>query len=190
MIPSTTPTSFRLETPRLRLRPINAATDAAGFVELNADPEVTRYTGDGPFDSVAAAERFFAERLAQYARAGMGRWAVELRATGELLGWCGLRRPEAATDAPEVDLGYRFFRRQWGNGYATEAARACLTHGFDDLSLPQIIVQIDPANVASLAVARKLGFRPRPGLHACGSLPAVQVLELTAAEWRSETAGA
>lgn len=176
--------AFLLETSRLRLRDFAPALDAPTFFDLNLDPAVTRYTGDGPFASVAAAEAVFTERLARYAREGMGRWVVEARATGDVLGWCGLRRPSTPADGPDVDLGYRFFQRHWGQGYATEASRACLAHGFGSLALPRIIVRIDPANATSLGVARKLGFRPLPGLVPCGIVQ-VQVLELTAAEWRA-----
>jgi [ribosomal protein S5]-alanine N-acetyltransferase len=170
---------FLLETPRLTLREIDPIGDAAAFVDLNSDPEVMRYTGDVPFASEAAARTFFLERLQHYALAGMGRWVVELKNTGELLGWCGLKRDE---DSGEVDLGYRFFRHHWGHGYATEASRVCLDYGFGPLALERIIAHIDPANNASLGVARKLGMRQLPGLTDCGGLHAT-TWELTRAEW-------
>ena len=167
-----------LHTPRLTLRDLDPYHDAPALFELNTDPEVVRYTGDGPFDSLEAARTFFINRRAVYDRDGMGRWSVVRRPDGEFLGWCGLR----LEDNGDVDLGYRFFRRHWGQGYATEAARACLTHGFSTLRLPRIMARIDPANHASLNVARKLGMRPLPGLHD-GHGTQAQIFELTAPEW-------
>lgn len=174
-----------LLTPRLRLRDFEVPRDVAPLFALNEDPEVIRYTGDGRFADEATAHHFFEDRLRLYAREGMGRWAVESLATGELLGWCGLRRLE---DHPaEVDLGYRFFRRYWNQGYATEASRACLAHGFGTLGLPRIIAQIDPRNGGSRAVAVKLGMRLLPETRTCGAIPDVLVYELTAEEWASVT---
>ena len=157
--------------------------------QLNNDPDVVRYTGDGPFVSEVAAREFFRERLKYYEQVGMGRWLVELRATGEILGWCGLKLLDA--DDPQggsVDLGYRLFQRHWGRGYATEASCACLDYGFGPLALPRILIRVDPANTASLNVAGKLGARLLPDLEACGGLR-VRVFELTAADWLNRAAG-
>ncbi len=178
-----------LTSAHLLLRPIDPARDAAAFFALNQDPEVIRYTGDGAFASVEATEAFFRERVALYAREGMGRWLVERVADGETLGWCGLRRLDGEPEfAGEVDLGYRFFRQHWGQGYATEASRACLAHGFGALGLPRILARIDPANAASRAVAVKLGMRLQTASRPCGHLAAALIYELTAAEWPSESA--
>jgi ribosomal-protein-alanine N-acetyltransferase len=145
--------AFRLETPRLLLREFGLA-DAAALFALNNDPEVLRYTGDLPFASVAAA-RAFVESYEQYAAYGYGRWAVLLKETSEFLGWCGLKhRPEI----PETDLGYRFFRRHWGQGYATEAARACARYGLENLRLPQLVGRVMLGNPASIRVLENAGF--------------------------------
>ncbi|MBC7447899.1 MAG: GNAT family N-acetyltransferase [Hymenobacteraceae bacterium] len=132
---------FLLETPHQRLRDINPTTYTASFVALNADSEVNalhrRRRG-----CVSGGRGSVFRRAPRAVRPrGHGRWAVELRATGALLGWCGFCRPEADTDAPDIDLGYRFFRQYWGHRYATEAAQACVAYGFDVLALPRIIVQ-------------------------------------------------
>lgn len=174
--------SLHFVTDRLLLRDIDPDRDAPVLFALNTDPEVVRYTGDGPFESVEATRAFFTERIAQYARDGMGRWVVERKADGEVLGWCGLKR----LDDGQVDVGYRFFRRHWGQGYATEAARACLEHGFRALGLPVIIAHVMPENAASRGVVRKLGMRQLPGLHDCQRESAL-LFELTADEWRAES---
>lgn len=170
--------NFQLETDRLLLRDIEPDRDASVLFELNNDPEVVRYTGDGPFESEEATRAFFRERIAQYALDGMGRWVVERKADGEVLGWCGLKRH----DDGQVDVGYRFFRRYWGHGYATEAARASVEYGFRVLGLPRIIAHVMPENTASRGVMRKLGLRELPGLHDCQREPAL-LFELLATEW-------
>ncbi len=141
---------FRTE--RMLLREI-VPTDAPFFHALNADPEVMRWTGDRPFADLAATEAFIRDYPA-YREDGFGRWAMQRLHDGELLGWCGLRRqPEG-----EVDLGYRLFRRHWGNGYATEASLACVRFGFDVLALPAIIGRAARANTASVRVLEKVGM--------------------------------
>lgn len=142
-----------LATERLLLRELTPE-DAAFAFELNSDPEVLRYTGDGPFDSVEEA-RTFLENYPDYARNGFGRWGVVLRETGELLGWCGLKRDR---ETQEIDLGFRFFRRNWNSGYATEAAQACLQWGFGQ-KMERIVGRAMKTNTASVRVLEKVGMR-------------------------------
>jgi RimJ/RimL family protein N-acetyltransferase len=144
---------FTLETERLFLRELTP-DDAAFAFELNSDPEVIRYTGDGPFDSVEAA-RTFLENYTDYERNGFGRWGAELKATGGLIGWCGLKRDR---DTGEVDLGYRFFRRHWNNGYASEAAIACLKTGFSHFAVDRIVGRAAKENVYSWRILEKIGM--------------------------------
>lgn len=145
---------FLLATPRLALREF-APADAPGLLALNADPEVLRYTGDAPFADLAAARAFIAG-YDQYARYGYGRWAVLHRPTGEFLGWCGLKfHPETGA----TDLGFRFHRQHWGQGYATEAARVCARYGLETLALPQLLGRVMQANAASIRVLENVGFR-------------------------------
>jgi RimJ/RimL family protein N-acetyltransferase len=141
-------------TARLVLRELGP-DDAAFAHALNADPEVLRYTGDPPFSSVEDA-RAFLERYDDYRRHGMGRWGAALKPNGELVGWCGLKRH---VDTGEVDLGFRFARRAWGRGLATEAAAACLRHGFEALGLDRIVGRAMEANAASHRVLEKIGLR-------------------------------
>ena len=141
-----------ITTPRLVLREF-VLQDAPALYELNADPEVMRYTGDPPFASVQEAEDFV-RGYDHYRVHGFGRWAVVLRETGEFIGWCGLKRNELA----QVDIGFRFFRKCWGNGYATESARATLAYGFDELEMDEIVGRAARANTASIRVLEKLGM--------------------------------
>ncbi|WP_437670276.1 GNAT family N-acetyltransferase [Sorangium sp. So ce131] len=157
-----------LSTERLNLRP-HRLSDAPFMMQLNSDPEVVRYTGNAAFADEAEA-RAVVERLAkQYATWRMGRFVVLDRRTGEKLGWCGLRWWE---ETEVADLGYRFFRKHWGAGYATESSRACIRYAFEDLGLPRLIATVMPENAASIRVLEKLGFH-RTGPASIEGMPAL-----------------
>lgn len=145
--------SFRLSTRRLILREFQKK-DAAELYALNSDPQVLRHTGDPPFDSLADAERFL-EKYNDYQKWGYGRWAVIDKENQAWLGWCGLKH-DLVLD--ETDIGFRFFRKFWNNGYATEAARICLDFGFSSLGLPCIVGRASRENKASVRVLQKLGL--------------------------------
>lgn len=142
-----------VETERLILRELTP-NDAQFAFELNGNPEVVMYTGDGPFDSVEEARQFL-ENYSDYQRNGFGRWGVVLKETGELIGWCGLKRDR---ETGEVDLGYRFFQESWNKGFATEASAACLEIGKTKFGLERIIARARKENPASYKVMEKLGF--------------------------------
>ena len=91
------------------------------YINLNADPEVIKYTGDRPFSSVDDA-RIFIQNYDHYSRFGYGRWAV-LTEASTFLGWCGLRNDGMGN----VDLGFRIFRSYWSQGIATECGHALPT---------------------------------------------------------------
>jgi [ribosomal protein S5]-alanine N-acetyltransferase len=139
-------------TERLYLREMNVDDAEQAFL-LNSDPEVVRHTGDGPFASVEAAREFLAA-YRDYKVNGLGRWAVLRKADDVWLGWCGLKRHPNG----DVDLGYRLLREHWGQGYATEAGRACLELGFTRFSIDTIIGRVALKNVASVRVLEKLGM--------------------------------
>lgn len=153
------PSSFlpppRMETERLLLRDMHLA-DTRVLFALNNDPDVVKYTGDKAFESVDAAREFFEGKISEYEKAGYGRWSVVLKETGETLGWCGLKFLE---EENETDLGYRFFKRHWGRGYATEAAKACVDHGFNVLKLKRIVARSMKENVASVRTLEKCGMK-------------------------------
>ena len=129
--------------------------DAASMFELNSDPEVLQFTGDKAFGSLEHA-RIFLENYDQYALHGFGRWAVIQKSTGNFIGWCGLKY-SATTD--EVDIGFRFFKAVWNQGFATEAAEKCIQLGFEKFRIKRIIGRAMEANIASVKVLEKLGLR-------------------------------
>ena len=141
-----------LETNRLYLKEFSV-DDAEGLWLLNSEEEVLRFTGDEPFESVAAAKQFI-EEYDEYRRSGFGRWTVRTNYDDSYVGWCGLKRlPD-----DDVDLGFRLLRSQWNKGYGTEAAHACLNYGFDHLGLDRIIGRAMVANGASIRVLEKIGM--------------------------------
>jgi RimJ/RimL family protein N-acetyltransferase len=147
-----------IETPRLLLRRWRP-TDLPTLAAIYADPEVMRYIADGSVrsrDETSAAlqrmERDWDER-------GFGLFALELRETGELIGWAGLAVPLFLPELlPAVEIGWRLGRAHWGRGYATEAAREVLRYGFDEAGLERIVSIFHPDNHASGNVMRKLGM--------------------------------
>ncbi len=141
-----------LQTPRLLLRELSV-DDAEDFYELNQNPNVVKYTGDAPFESVSAAEDFL-KNYNDYKRNGYGRWAVIEKDSGEFLGWCGLK-----FDGKETDIGFRFFEKHWNKGYATESAKACLEYGFTELNLNEIVGRAMKENIGSVKVLEKIGMK-------------------------------
>jgi len=153
-----------IETPRLLLRPETEA-DGEAIWRMSTAPDVMRFVGDGR-GMTCSLEQFLARHqhnLAKTADDGYGNASVVFRETKDYLGWCGLN------DEPRiggVQLGFRFASHAWNRGYATEAARAVLTIGFDSLDLKEILAAAFPDNVRSIRVLQKIGMRPiRRALH-------------------------
>jgi len=145
-----------LETPRLILREYTDA-DAADFFRLNSDPDVMRYVPDEPMQTVEDAHEVIVSRpMVDYRERGFGRWACILRATGEHIGFCGLKYLK---EVEEVDLGFRFLPAHWGKGFATESAKACVNYGFTKLNLEEIAGFAEPDNHASIRILEKVGMQ-------------------------------
>ncbi|MBV6442321.1 MAG: N-acetyltransferase [Haliscomenobacteraceae bacterium CHB4] len=150
-----------LETLRLILREVEES-DLEGFFEMDSDPEVARYVGAPPVQHRQESLEIIRFVRSHYILYGMGRWAVVLKETGEFLGWCGVRpmremKVNGRTDF--VDISFRFTRRYWGKGYATEAAKAALDYGFQVLGYTEICSFADIRNVASQRVLEKIGLK-------------------------------
>jgi [ribosomal protein S5]-alanine N-acetyltransferase len=144
-----------LQTSRLRLRPFTEA-DADALYALHSDAYVLRYWDSSPWTEPARAGRFIAT-CRELADEGTGaRVAIDRLSDGVFLGWCGLSRYNA--DYRSASLGYCLNEAAWGQGYATEAARALLQWAFDTLDLNRVQAEADTRNAASAAVLKKLGF--------------------------------
>lgn len=142
-----------IETDRLYLREFQIE-DAASLFLLNEDLDVLQFTGDVPFANIKEA-RNFVEGYDHYVEYGFGRWAVIRKNDEEFLGWCGLKY---TPELDEHDIGFRLFKKYWGQGVATEAAKACLIHGFQDLQLKEIVGRAMKSNPASVKVLKKIGL--------------------------------
>lgn len=143
-----------IETDRLLLRTFTE-DDTQLIYDLNLDPEVIRFTFDPVRDLDHAKEILIKVILPQYALYNHGRWAVHLKSKLEFIGWCGLKY---RVEDNEIDLGYRFKKDFWGQGYATEAAYASVKYGFEKLNLKRIVGRADPENIASCIVLEKCGL--------------------------------
>jgi [ribosomal protein S5]-alanine N-acetyltransferase len=142
-----------LQTERLYLREFTLE-DAQLLVELNSDINVTRFTADGPVDLEESKQLLKDIILPQYINK-MGRWAVHLKDTHEFIGWSGIKYIESLN---EYDLGYRFFKKHWGKGYATESAKAVMEYGSTILKLKQIVGRASVDNHNSIKVLEKAGL--------------------------------
>ena len=144
-------------TDRLLLRWLDA--DDAGFIlELLNEPPWIRYIGDKKVQTLQDAQRYIRNGpAAMYERLGFGLYLVQLKQGGEPIGICGLIKREALDD---VDLGFAFLQRFWGNGYAFEAAAAIMAYGTSVLGLSRLVAILSPDNLRSHELLKRLGFRP------------------------------
>jgi RimJ/RimL family protein N-acetyltransferase len=173
-----------LVTDRLILRGFRDA-DREPFAALNGDPEVMRHFVR-TLDRSGSDERV--DGILDHWRShGYGLWAVERRDDGVFLGFTGLAKHDYL-DQPEV--GWRFARFAWGNGYATEAARASLAWGFDVLEVPEIVSVTPVGNERSRAVMERLGMHrdtaddfPHPHIPDGHPLQAHVMYRLRREEW-------
>lgn len=173
--------SLRLETARLVLRPPRLE-DFEPYASFAADPESTRFLG-GP-QPKTTAWRHFMVHAGAWQLQGFSMFSVLGRETGEWIGRVGPWRPEGW---PGTEVGWGIARDHCGRGYATEAAAAAIDWAFDALGWTEVIHCIDPANLGSRAVARKLGSVNRGP----GSLPPpleaapIEIWGQTRAQWRA-----
>lgn len=144
-----------IETERLFLRPFTS-DDLDNFALLCADPDVMRYIGNGEPQSRERSEMRFNSLIKHWNDHGFGLFAVTTKFGADFVGFCGL---QFLDNTREVEVGYRFAKRFWGKGLATEAARASLRFGFEDLGLDTIVAVVQPENAASCRVVEKIGLR-------------------------------
>ncbi len=146
--------SPRIETARLLLRPYTR-DDLDALHRLWTGPDVRRYLFD---DEILARQSVAAEiehSLACFERHGFGQWAMFLKGHHALIGFCGYR---SFHDPPEVQLIYGLAPDHWGQGLASEAARAMIRYGFETLGFDEIIASADAPNEASFRVMKKAGM--------------------------------
>jgi RimJ/RimL family protein N-acetyltransferase len=146
----------KLETERLILRQWTLP-DTAAFAAIDADPAVMAMLG-GPRSYEKSLADVNAEAV-RLALTGVGKWVVEERATGELIGRVGLGATDASLPFPKsLEIAWRLRAQSQGRGYATEAARACLHYAFSMLEAPEVIAITAAINTPSKTVMRRLGM--------------------------------
>lgn len=150
----------QLTTERLLLRQW-AESDLDPFAALNADLEVMEFF---PAPLTRAESDALAERAsADLDRQGYGLWAVQVRATGEFVGFTGLAwQTFPAHFTPALEVGWRLARAAWGHGYASEAAAAAIAHGFHTIDVDEIVSITARGNVPSRRVMERLGMAHDP----------------------------
>lgn len=148
------------ETERLLLRELQES-DEQGMFDLDSDPEVHRYVGKSPVESIEEIKEIIKFIQQQYKENGVARWAVIRKSDNAFLGWCGLKlfKNEINGHVNFYELGYRFQKQHWGNGFATEAAKASVNYGFNTLGIKEIYAMTDPENTSSNKVLQKAGFQ-------------------------------
>jgi RimJ/RimL family protein N-acetyltransferase len=145
-----------LRTDRLLVRRWRGS-DRLPFQQINADPRVMEFFPE-PL-TAEASDALFDRAQEHFGLHGFGPFAVELIATKAFIGFIGLSIP--AFDAPfmpAVEIGWRLAFEQWGEGLATEGARAALRYGFETLGLEEVVSFTVPSNLRSRRVMEKLGM--------------------------------
>ncbi|WP_253995488.1 GNAT family N-acetyltransferase [Myxococcus qinghaiensis] len=145
-------------TERLLLRPFRDS-DAAAVFALHGNPETARFNPSGPLRTLDAAKELLAVWLSDWAKHGVGYWAVERReAPGVVVGLCGVRH-KLFEGRTVLNLAYRLAPETQGSGYATEVARVAVEKARRHLPDVPLVAIIHPENTASLRVAERLGLK-------------------------------
>ncbi len=175
------------QTDRLKLRQWRDS-DRQPFAEINSDPRVmefypnvlTRHDSDAMIDRT----RGLIEQQ------GWGFWAVERKNDNRFIGFVGLNIPsDALPFSPCVEIGWRLAYEHWGKGYATEAARAALITGFEDLGLAEIVSFTSVRNNRSRAVMQRLGMKntgknfPHPNVFPDSRLQEHCLYSISSSQW-------
>ena len=149
-----------IQTERLILRGWREG-DLAPFAAMNADPEVMRHF---PARLDRAASDATVERQQDgLHQEGRGLFAAETRGDGVFIGFIGVMRVSFGGPLDGLpEIGWRLARAAWGQGYASDGARACLAHAFDTLGDAEVVALAPQRNTGSLAVMRKIGMQRNP----------------------------
>ena len=174
----------QLETERLTLRPPEEA-DLTELVEVFGDPEVMRYIAEGTPWTPAQTRTGFRRWQSSWSSDGFGMFVVTRREDGRILGDTGMLawdprvwRPgslRAIGPDAEIEIGWRFARHAWGNGYATEAALVVRDWARDEHGFDRLISLIHPDNAASIRVAEKIGSRYERDVQLTGRMARIYV---------------
>ncbi|MDC8004952.1 GNAT family N-acetyltransferase [Aureisphaera galaxeae] len=118
-----------LETERLIIREM-LPTDAEGMFAMDSNPNVHKYLGNKPVKTIEQSKKIIEDVRQQYIDRGIGRWVMEDKHTGKFIGWTGFKINTEPLNGRTnlLDIGYRMLESEWGKGYATESAVACMDY--------------------------------------------------------------
>jgi RimJ/RimL family protein N-acetyltransferase len=172
-----------IETERLLLRRFTI-DDLDELAAIFAKPEVWWFNMRRGLTRDESEKMLRSRFIEPWSTRGYAHWAVIRKEDSRMLGYCGLAIPTFLPEVlPAVEVGYRFDPDAWNRGYATEAAVASLTFGFEELGLDRIIAIYDIENEASGRVMQRLGMRvERETVHPTDGSK-LRVYEITRAEW-------
>lgn len=149
-----------ITTERLIFRPFTPQDDF-NLLNLDSNAAVHTYLGNNPISTIEQAQSIISNLCEQYASNGIGRWATFELHTGRFIGWSGLKYVTELENnhSHYYDVGYRFMPQFWGKGYATEACKAALAYGFEQIGVDEIIGAAHVDNKASRRVLEKCGLQ-------------------------------
>jgi ribosomal-protein-alanine N-acetyltransferase len=137
-------------------------SDLDALSSITGDAEVMKYLGTSGARSREKTKNTIDAILRHWDEHGFGIWALDHRMDGRLIGWCGLQMLEKT---PEVEVAYLLAKAYWNQGLATEAARASIEYGLDELRLDRIVAIARPENIGSYRVMEKVGMKYEKDAH-------------------------
>ena len=149
-----------IETDRLILRPLELS-DAVAFFEMDKNPAVHKYLWQNPTQTIGKTEEVIKMVQKQYVVHNIGRFATILKETNEFIGWTGIKFVHDHVENGNTnfyDYGYRLNEKFWNKGYATEASKAWLDYGFNQMNIKEMNAYTHAENGASNHVLQKVGF--------------------------------
>jgi RimJ/RimL family protein N-acetyltransferase len=186
------PKAIEIETARLRLRQWRES-DRAPFAAMNADAEVMKFFAS--LQSREASDASIDAWQSQFAERGWSNWAAEAMSSNVFIGFIGLSVPRRVLPfSPCVEVGWRLARPYWGQGYATEGARAALRVGFEQLELAEIVSFTSVLNSRSQGVMERIGMSnahedfEHPGVPEGHPLRPHCLYRITRAKWSENAA--
>ena len=149
-----------IETERLIMRQM-LHDDAEALFDMDKNPEVHKYLWQKPFTKIEEIHSYIDAVRKQYKTHKTGRFSTIIKETNELIGWTGIKFVDDHIENGKTnfyDYGYRLNKKSWNKGYGTEASKAWLDYGFNQMNLKEINAFTHAANGASNYVLQKVGF--------------------------------
>ena len=150
-----------LETDRLLLRPLEL-TDADDMFAMDSNPEVHKYLWQTPAQHIDEVIKVIDYVRSQYEKNNIGRFATIVKETNEFIGWTGIKFVDDHVENGNTnfyDYGYRLNENFWNKGYATEASKAWLDFGFNQMKIDKMNAYTHSENGASNHILEKVGMK-------------------------------